>query len=99
MATGSDDRSVAVLRPTVTMGLGASSSLARALAAGSGRRLGDEGRYPQFLHIDDLAAAIETVAVSEYDGVVNVAPDGWFLEIGYEPFSGGAGDPRSSMGS
>jgi len=74
---GSDDRSVAVLRPTVTMGLGASSSLARALAAGSGRRLGDEEPPAQFLHIDDLAAAVETVVVSEYDGVVNVAPDGW----------------------
>ncbi|HBU75221.1 MAG TPA: hypothetical protein DEB38_03020 [Acidimicrobiaceae bacterium] len=74
---GSDDRSVAVLRPTVTMGLGASSSLARALAAGSGRRLGDEEPPAQFLHIDDLAAAVATVVVSEYDGVVNVAPDGW----------------------
>ena len=49
----------------------------KALAAGSGRRLGDEEPPAQFLHIDDLAAAIETVAVSEYDGVVNVAPDGW----------------------
>ena len=37
------------------------SSLARALAAGSGRRLGDE-EPPAVLHIDDLAAAIETVA-------------------------------------
>ena len=74
---GSPDRSVAVLRPTVTMGLGASSSLARALAAGSGRRLGDEEPAAQFLHIDDLAAAVEAVVVAEYDGVVNVAPDGW----------------------
>ena len=74
---GSTDRSVAVLRPTVTMGLGASSSLARALAAGSGRRLGDEEPAAQFLHIDDLASAVEAVVVSEYDGVVNVAPDGW----------------------
>lgn len=74
---GSPDRSVAVLRPTVTMGFGASSSLARALAAGSGRRLGDEEPAAQFLHIDDLASAVETVVVSEFDGVVNVAPDGW----------------------
>lgn len=74
---GSTDRSVAVLRPTVTMGLGASSSLARALAAGSGRRLGDEEPAAQFLHIDDLASAVEAVVVSDYDGVVNVAPDGW----------------------
>lgn len=74
---GSPERSVAVLRPTVTMGLGASSSLARALAAGSGRRLGDEEPSAQFLHIDDLASAVEAVVVSECDGVVNVAPDGW----------------------
>ena len=59
------------------MGLGASSSLARALAAGSGRRLGDEEPSAQFLHIDDLASAVVAVVVSEFDGVVNVAPDGW----------------------
>lgn len=74
---GSPNRSVAVLRPTVTMGLGVSSSLARALAAGSGRRLGGEEPAAQFLHIDDLASAVEAVVVSEFDGVVNVAPDGW----------------------
>lgn len=74
---GAAGRSVAVLRPAVTVAAGATSSLARALAAGSGQRWGEEDPPAQFLHIDDLASAIHQVVRSEIDGPVNVAPDGW----------------------
>lgn len=74
---GAPGRSVAVLRPVVTVAAGATSSLARALAAGSGQRWGEEDPPAQFLHLDDLAAAIAAVVCTGVDGPVNVAPDGW----------------------
>lgn len=74
---GDESRRVTVLRPTVTMAIGSSSALARALAAGSGRVLGEADPAAQFLHLDDLASAIELAVTSELDGVLNVAPDGW----------------------
>ena len=75
-------RSVSVLRPAVVMSgdsgsSGGTSALARALAAGYGRRLGREDPGAQFVHIDDLAAAVVRCAIDRSDGVVNVAPDGW----------------------
>jgi hypothetical protein len=74
---GADGRSVTVLRPTVTVATGASSSLARALIAGSGQRWGHEDPPAQFLHLDDLASAVAAVVQSDLEGPVNVAPDGW----------------------
>ncbi|MFZ8876567.1 MAG: NAD-dependent epimerase/dehydratase family protein [Ilumatobacteraceae bacterium] len=76
------DRSVSVLRPAVVMSgaqgsSGETSALARALAAGYGRRLGREDPGAQFVHIDDLASAVVRCAIERTDGVVNVAPDGW----------------------
>lgn len=74
---GAGGRSVAVLRPAVTVAAGASSTLARALVAGLGQRWGEEDPPAQFLHLDDLASAIHHVVRSDVDGPVNVAPDGW----------------------
>ena len=50
-------RTVAVLRPVVSMAADGSSHLARSLAAGLGERFGEEDPAAQFLHHDDLAAA------------------------------------------
>ena len=75
---GSAGRRVAVLRPVVTVAVGAATStLMTALTAGFGQRLGQEDPPAQFLHPDDLATAIVTVVCDRSDGVVNVAPDGW----------------------
>jgi len=74
---GSEGRSVTVLRPAVTVATSASSSLARALIAGSGQRWGHEDPPAQFLHLDDLATAVVAVVRSDMEGPVNVAPDGW----------------------
>lgn len=70
-------RRVAVLRPVITVASGTTSSLMTALTAGFGQRLGQEDPPAQFLHLDDLAAAIVTVVTHASDGVFNVAPDGW----------------------
>ena len=70
-------RSVAVLRPVVTVAAGTSSTLMTALTAGVGQRFGHEDPPAQFLHLDDLASAVATVVATRADGVFNVAPDGW----------------------
>ncbi|MGB0113452.1 MAG: NAD-dependent epimerase/dehydratase family protein [Ilumatobacteraceae bacterium] len=70
-------RSTSVLRPAVALSAGGSSRLASALVSGFGRRLAEDDPPSQFLHLDDLAAAIELAVVDRLDGVYNVAPDGW----------------------
>lgn len=70
-------RTVAVLRPVVAMAADGTSSLALALAAGMGQRLGEDDPAAQFLHLDDLASAVALAVVERLDGVFNVAPDGW----------------------
>jgi nucleoside-diphosphate-sugar epimerase len=70
-------RTVTVLRPVVTMAANGTSQLARALAAGLGQRFGEEDPAAQFLHLDDLAAAVHVAVTKRLDGAFNVAPDGW----------------------
>jgi nucleoside-diphosphate-sugar epimerase len=70
-------RTVAVLRPVVPMAADGTSHLARSLAAGFGARFGEEDPAAQFLHLDDLAAAVQLAVRRRLDGVFNVAPDGW----------------------
>lgn len=70
-------RATTVLRPTAVVTDDALGQLARVLHAA---RLGiaAEGDPPvQYLHVDDLAGAIATVVRHRFDGVANVAPDGW----------------------
>lgn len=74
---GAPDRSAAVLRPVISMAADGTSGLASALAAGMGQRMGEDDPPAQFLHLDDLAAAVVLAVESTLDGVYNVAPDGW----------------------
>ena len=70
-------RTVAVLRPVVTMAAEGVSQLAASLAAGLGQSFAEEDPPAQFLHLDDLAAAVALAVGSRLDVVFNVAPDGW----------------------
>jgi nucleoside-diphosphate-sugar epimerase len=70
-------RTVTVLRPVVAMAADSTVGLAAALAAGMGQRFGEDDPPAQFLHLDDLAAAVVLAAEQRLDGVYNVAPDGW----------------------
>jgi nucleoside-diphosphate-sugar epimerase len=70
------DRTVTVLRPVVAMAANSTVGLAAALAAGMGQRFGEDDPPAQFLHLDDLAAAVVLAAEQRLDGVYNVAPDG-----------------------
>jgi nucleoside-diphosphate-sugar epimerase len=71
------DTSVAILRPTAIVTDDDLGGLARVLYSA---RIGvaAEGDPPvQYLHIDDLAAAVVVAVTARLDGVANVAPDGW----------------------
>jgi len=70
-------RTATVLRPAVGMAADDTSRLAAALAAGMGQRAGTADPPAQFLHLDDLAAAVLLASEQKLDGVYNVAPDGW----------------------
>jgi nucleoside-diphosphate-sugar epimerase len=80
--------SVAVLRPAVTVG-SAGPALYRALAGTRIPRPDDAGRPMQFLHVDDLAAAVVFVWERRQAGVYNVAPDGWIGEDAARALAGG----------
>jgi nucleoside-diphosphate-sugar epimerase len=69
-------RRVAMLRPAVPIAEGGTSSLARALTAGSGQVFGETSPPTQFVHHDDVASAVAVAVRQHLDGVYNVAPDG-----------------------
>ncbi|MGA9275865.1 NAD-dependent epimerase/dehydratase family protein [Ilumatobacter sp.] len=70
-------RVTSVLRPVLALAEGDSSRLAAALVSGLGHRIAQDDPPSQFLHLDDLAAAVALAVRSRLDGVFNVAPDGW----------------------
>jgi nucleoside-diphosphate-sugar epimerase len=65
---------VAVLRPVVSVGSGPP----RARSPWAARGLTVEDEPPsQFVHLDDIAAAVDLARRARLDGPFNVAPDGW----------------------
>lgn len=89
------DRSVAVLRPTTTLSPGWDAWLARGLRRGMAVREDEADPPVQFLHLDDLVAAVVLAARDGLAGPFNVAPDGW---IGPERFRQLAGGVRVRVG-
>jgi nucleoside-diphosphate-sugar epimerase len=69
-------RRVAMLRPAIPIAEGGTSSLARALTAGSAQVFGEASPPTQFVHHDDVASAVAVAVERHLDGVYNVAPDG-----------------------
>lgn len=76
---GGPARTAAVLRPALVVAPGDGVTLARALGGLSGPRVAGQRRPVQFVHIDDVAAAVVLCATTaeQVDGAFNVAPDGW----------------------
>ncbi|HEY8093404.1 MAG TPA: NAD-dependent epimerase/dehydratase family protein [Acidimicrobiales bacterium] len=70
-------RTVAVLRPVTGLAEDGSSWLARALAGGAGVLAPEEDPPAQFVHLDDVAQAIDLARRRRLDGPFNVSPDGW----------------------
>jgi nucleoside-diphosphate-sugar epimerase len=82
---------VGVLRPTVPVAEDAAGWLDPMLGAVRGVPVGEDDPPAQFVHLDDVAAAIAVAVSAELDGVANVAPDGW---IRGEDLRALAGGPR-----
>lgn len=68
---------VAIVRPVTTLAPDRPSWLARALRAALAFPIEDHDPATQFVHLDDLASAIDIVRRSHTGGPINVAPDGW----------------------
>jgi nucleoside-diphosphate-sugar epimerase len=75
-AAAREGRVAGVVRPCTSLGA-QTAAVASALAASSGIHRPEEEPPWQFLHVDDLAAAVEAVRRARLDGPVNAAPDGW----------------------
>jgi nucleoside-diphosphate-sugar epimerase len=80
---------VAILRPTVVVAEGANDWLAKAMR-GTGTITADEQPPAQFLHVDDLASAVDLARRQALDGPHNVAPDGWIPGETVRALAGGA---------
>lgn len=85
------ESTLAVLRPTVTVAAGETGALARGLDAAAAIKQRDEQPPAQYLHLDDLAAAVDLARREHLDGAFNVAPDGW---MSGEAVQALAGRPR-----
>ncbi len=70
-------RASCVLRPVIALASDGTSRLAGALVSGFGTRFAEDDPPSQFLHLDDLAAAVVLAVGNRLDGVYNVAPNGW----------------------
>ena len=68
---------VVILRPTTALAKGQISWVARSLKASAIIDAGDNDPPVQFLHLDDLAAAVSLASKGELSGIYNVAPDGY----------------------
>ena len=71
------NRRVTILRPTAVASPNATGLIGEALLAAAPIRTRRDEPPQQFVHLDDLATAVATVAQLDYSGVFNVAPDGW----------------------
>lgn len=78
-ATTRSEVGVAILRPTLIVSPEpeAVQWMGRSLWRTATARFGDQDPPRQFLHLDDLALAIDHARREQLRGVYNVAPDGW----------------------
>lgn len=74
---GHPECSVAVLRPCIAVSEETTSWLGRSLWQTGAVRAADLEPPAQFVHLDDLAAAIDLARRKGLDGPFNVAPEGW----------------------
>jgi nucleoside-diphosphate-sugar epimerase len=89
-----DGRTVAVLRPAVILHAGASQWLRRSPWGRRGLPPDDIVAPRQFVHLDDVTAAVELACARQLDGTYNVAPDGW---VAGETFAALVGGPLSRV--
>ncbi|MDY7105759.1 MAG: NAD-dependent epimerase/dehydratase family protein [Actinomycetota bacterium] len=83
-------RTATVLRPTLTVASAEHSWLARVFHADAPVRASPTDPPVQFLHYDDLAAAVALAVAVRPDGSFNVAPDGWMSGARFQELIGPA---------
>jgi nucleoside-diphosphate-sugar epimerase len=88
------ERRAAALRPCTALAEDGASWIATSLAAAAGIRPGGEDPPVQFVHLDDLASAIDIARRRQLDGPANVAPDGWIPGDTLRALAGQAPRPR-----
>jgi len=76
-AGDSPGRSASVLRPAVGLAEEGSGWIARSLASAAGLHAADTSPPVQFVHLDDVATAVDLARRDRLDGAYNVAPEGW----------------------
>ncbi|MEJ7582664.1 MAG: NAD-dependent epimerase/dehydratase family protein [Acidimicrobiales bacterium] len=81
---------VSLLRAATPVAVDHPGWLARALRAAGALRGPDDDAPAQFLHLDDLAAAVVLAVRSSLDGAANVAPDGWLTPTEFRDLAGPA---------
>ncbi len=86
---------VAVLRPALPVAGDHPGWLGLALRAATSVRGLDDDPPLQFLHLDDLAAAVDHARTARLDGPFNVAPDGWLTPTEFSQLAGGAARLRA----
>ena len=84
----SDERVLSVLRPTAIVAEGQPAHLTSTLWA-TKSSVAAKGEPPvQYIHVDDIASAVVAVVAARYNGIVNVAPDGWIPPEGMADLEG-----------
>lgn len=91
-----DDRTVAVLRPVVTVSGERAAWLRRSPWVRNRVRLGDADPPRQFVHVDDVVDALVVAWRERLDGAFNVAPDGWLAPDAFRELEGPL--PRITLG-
>jgi nucleoside-diphosphate-sugar epimerase len=85
------DARAAVLRATVSVDAASAAWFALSPWTAKALRVSGSGRPSQFLHLDDLAAAIDHARHVGLDGAYNVAPDGWLSSDALAELAGPVG--------
>lgn len=80
---------VSVLRPAIVMGGDGPSWMSRVVGGIRTPKASDTGRPLQFVHADDVAAAVEVALAEDLRGVYNVAPDRWVADETARALAGG----------
>ncbi len=83
--------SAAVLRPTVTVAAESAAWLALSPWSARALRVSGADRPSQFLHLDDLASAVDHTRRHRLDGPFNVSPDGWLSRDALADLAGPVG--------
>lgn len=82
--------SVAILRPVVMVSPDTAAWFRRSLWRSGGLQVGDADPPRQFVHVEDVVAALEVAWRGRLDGPFNVAPDGWLTAEVWRDLGGAA---------